>query len=485
MRLSAVSVRSFCARHRVFLAVLAVAFALRVITTLGFRWALWFSDSYDYLDVAIHPRPDPVRTFGYPFLLMVLKPFHSVGVVVALQHLMGLAVGVIIYGLLRRPHLFRGRGLPAWIAALATVPVLLDGNQIQLEHLVLSDAAFELMIVGAVAIILWRPVPTWKAGIYAGLLLAAASLTRTVALPLFLVLVVYLVVRRVNWWVLAAAAAAVVVPLAGYAGWYSAENGKFALSGSDGVFLYSRTMTFADCDKFLDELPPDETPLCTRTPPSKRPVSHFYVWEEEQIFRYPGGTFASYKSDLARDFAKKAIMAQPGDYARTVLRDFGRTFTWGRPVYPDPKTYGQYLFPKGDVGIRPGREGIVARYDSQKRGTRVVEPYAGFMRGYQKIVRLPGTLLGVILLVGLAGIVRRWREFGGYALLPWSVAMALLVIPPATVLFDYRYVLPAVPFAIVAAAMAVKDLLAWYRTRRTPPAVAEEPAEEKELAAAS
>ena len=144
--------------------------------------------------------------------------------VVALQHLMGLAVGVIIYGLLRRPHLRRARRAARLVAALATVPVLLDGNQIELEHLLLSDTAFELMIVGAVAIVLWRRVPTWRAGAWAGLLLAAASLTRTVALPLFAVLVVYLVVRRVGWRVPVIAVAATVVPLAGYAGWYAAEQ---------------------------------------------------------------------------------------------------------------------------------------------------------------------------------------------------------------------------------------------------------------------
>ena len=47
-----------------------------------------------------------------------------------------------------------------------------------------------------------------------------------------------------------------------------------------------------------------------------------------------------------------------------------------------------------------------------------------------------------------------WRRFGGEALLPWTISLALVVIPAATAEFDYRYVLVAVPFACLAAAMA-------------------------------
>ena len=203
-------------------------------------------------------------------------------------------------------------------------------------------------------------------------------------------------------------------------------------------------MTFADCKYFEDKLRNEQLPLCEDKdhPPGKRPVSHFYVWEQPQIFFYPGGggQFAPYKSDLARDFAKKAIMAQPGDYAKTVIGDFARTFRWDRPVYPDPKTYSYYVFPKTDQAYWPDKGPLVEKYDAQKTATRVIEPYAGFMRGYQQVVRLPGTILGFFLLIGLAGVLVRWRRFGGVAIFPFGIAMALLVIPPATVLFDYRYV---------------------------------------------
>jgi len=50
--------------------------------------------------------------------------------------------------------------------------------------------------------------------------------------------------------------------------------------------------------------------------------------------------------------------------------------------------------------------------------------------------------------------VLAWRRFGGEALLPWTISLALIVIPAATAEFDYRYVLVAVPFACLAAAIA-------------------------------
>ena len=86
--------------------------------------------------------------------------------------------------------------------------------------------------------------------------------------------------------------------------------------------------------------------------------------------------------------------------------------------------------------------------------TQVVAPFANIIRGYQRYVWLPGTVYGLILLAGLGGLVLAWRRLGGEALLPWTISFALIVIPAATAEFDYRYVLPAVPFACLAAVIA-------------------------------
>jgi hypothetical protein len=73
---------------------------------------------------------------------------------------------------------------------------------------------------------------------------------------------------------------------------------------------------------------------------------------------------------------------------------------------------------------------------------------------YQRYVYLRGTLLGLIVLIGAAGVVVRWRRWGGIGLLPWLVGALLIVVPPMTAGFSYRYVLAAAPAACLAAGLA-------------------------------
>ena len=86
--------------------------------------------------------------------------------------------------------------------------------------------------------------------------------------------------------------------------------------------------------------------------------------------------------------------------------------------------------------------------------TRVVQPWADIIRQYQRFVFLPGTLLGLIVLIGGAGVLARRRSWGGLVLLPWLTGMLLIVLPPMTAGFSYRYVLAAVPAACLAVGLA-------------------------------
>jgi hypothetical protein len=103
-----------------------------------------------------------------------------------------------------------------------------------------------------------------------------------------------------------------------------------------------------------------------------------------------------------------------------------------------------------------------ARYGGSSLGeTRVVTPWSNFLQGYQKVVYLRGPLLAIIVLIGFVGVILGWRRFrdrgwgwGGLCLAPWLTAVALIVIPPMTAGFSYRYVLSVVPAACLAAGLA-------------------------------
>ena len=445
------------AGNRLFAAVLIPALALRVAAELGYRWQSWFNDSFTYVRAAVTLTPNTTRPSGYPLYLWLLSPAHSYLLVTASQHLMGLLVAVMIYAIAR--HRF---GAPAWIAVLATLPVLYDGFEIQLEHLIMADTLFLFLAMAAVTVVLWSPRPSWRACLAAGLLLGASSAVKPTGLPLLAAFAVYVIV--VNWrgWRsmlagLVACGVAFAVPVVGYEAWYKSAHGEFAMTDSTGVFLYSRVMTFADCSQM--SLPTDLLPLCTSVPPGQRPIAQAYIWTSASpLLRYPEPMFSPKVNKLAERFAIAAIEAQPLDYARAVWDDTVRSFDWNRSVFPNGQTYDAYLFSPQPVtvpaGSYRGYQSIEAYYARGNPQTVVVNPFAAIIRDYQRYVWLPGTVFGLILLVGLFGIVRRWRRAGKAALLPWLCSLALIVSPAATAEFDYRYVTTAVPFACLAAAMA-------------------------------
>jgi hypothetical protein len=407
------------------------------------------------------------------------------------QHIMGLLVAVMMYALAR--HRF---GTPKWLAAVMTLPVLYDGFEIQLEHLIVSDTLFLFLAMLAVLVLLWSPLPplraaggapvpwwrsSWARCALAGALLGVSAIVRTTGLPLILVFAVYLVLcfamSRAGWRTLVSGVAAFVVlavaPVAGYAGWYDLQHGTFNTSESAGVFLYSRVMTFAECSQM--RLSPDLLSLCTAVPPAQRPIAQAYIWTPASpLHRFPPPVFSALPNSLAQQFAIKAIEAQPGAYARAVFDDTWRSFDWSRSVFPNAQTYDEYLFGYQSVPISrghsvPGYSSSAAAYLAGGNPlTAVVDPFAGAIRVYQRYVWLPGTVYGLLLLAGLGAIVGGRRRGsaspGGRppqtpparvdALLPWVSSLTLIVVPAATAEFDYRYVTTAVPFACLAVAIA-------------------------------
>ena len=480
MKVLPTGVQRALAGNKLFVILMIPAALLRIDAELGYRWQSWFNDSWNYLDTAVTLNLDPTRPSGYSFYLWVLKPFHSFALVTVSQHIMGLLVAVMMYALAR--HRF---GTPKWLAAVMTLPVLYDGFEIQLEHLILSDTLFLFLVMLAVLVLLWSPLPplraaggaggapmpwwrsSWARCALAGALVGVSAIVRTTGLPLIPIFAVYLLLcfgmSRAGWRTLVSGVVAFVVlavaPVAGYAGWYDLQHGAFNTSESTGVFLYSRVMTFADCAKM--QLSPDLLSLCTTVPPAQRPIAQAYIWTAASpLHRFPAPVFSALPNSLAQQFAIKAIEAQPGAYARAVFDDTWRSFDWSRSVFPNAETYDEYLFGYQSVPISsghpvPGYSSSAAAYLAGGNPlTAVVDPFAGAIRVYQRYVWLPGTVYGLLLLAGLGAIVAGRRRVSVDALLPWVSSVALIVVPAATAEFDYRYVTTAVPFACLALAIA-------------------------------
>jgi hypothetical protein len=213
----------------------------------------------------------------------------------------------------------------------------------------------------------------------------------------------------------------------------------------------------------MPDLASDLRVLCDSKPPSQRSSSQQYLWDTTTpLYRLTkGNNFTEQANSLAGKFAEAAILAQPGDYIAAAWDDTMHTFTWDRSESDITGSGPSYRFRDTVDAVPwwanyyPEDKAALLRYGGPTEGQpTVVKPWSSIIEGYQNVFYLRGTMLGAILAIGLAGVVLRWRRWGGRTLLPWAVGMVLVVLPPMTSGFSYRYVLAAVPVACLAAGLA-------------------------------
>jgi hypothetical protein len=414
-------------------------------------------------------QPFPLRPTGYSVFLYLLKPFHSLVVVAAVQHLLGLGIAALIYAVCLR------LGLPRWLSTLAALPVLFDAWQITTEHMLLSETLFTAVVMAALALsVWWRPsrrAPFWAVGL-AGLLVGVSGLLKSSGEFLIIPLALLLLLRRAGLARVALTVGLFAVPLIGYAGWFDSQFGWFGLSPG-GLFAYGRVAMFANCGH--DALTPAERAICPTTADKQNGIS-WIIWNAASPYnRLRGGLH--YKTSLGQQFAITVVQQQPGDYATTVAKELGTEVSPLRQSsVPDTFQY--------DVSPQYGQLPAVAEYfaklyqDGNSGQPHPVRPVATSFRVYQLWVHVPG--LAFLIGIGLGGLgVALGRDRSGSgkksALLGFGLSgVALLVLPVFVATLDYRYLVPALPPLSVAAALGV-GLLISARTNTRSTGTAPEP----------
>jgi hypothetical protein len=440
-------------RNVVFLCLLAAGVALRLLVTLAYQPArLWF-DSIAYLRDSRDLVPRAVLPLGYGAFLRVVVSVADLAAVPVVQHLMGLLIAGLLYAVLVRLR------VPRAVAALGAAPVLLDAYQVAVEEIVLSETLFELLVVGACALLLWRPRPRVAAAAGAGVLLGLAGVTRSVGVALIvpaLVAVVALAPRRP--WPALALAVGFAVPLGGYAALYHHDQGRYALTGASGRFLYGRVAQVADCAQL--DLSRAERVLCPPEPLGHRAPPGHYLWSRSSpLQRVP----RDQRERLAGRFARKVIRQQPLDYAGVVALDSFKAFApTGVLHHNDAPTVWRFtstaLF---------GASGTLHRYgyDHVRVRPRLIRALAG----YQRLVYVWGPLLAALLVVSLFALADASTRAA--ACMFSGSALTLLVVPAAVSEFTWRYRVPVVMLLPPAAALGATALSRRVRdTRRHGPA---------------
>jgi len=425
--------RALIARNPFFVAALAAGAGLRLVAMIGYPGALWFAgDSYVYLGAALRLQPNLSKTTGYSLFLKALEPFHSLTLVAGLQHLMGLGIAVMIYVPARRS------GVSQRWATAATLPVLLDGFFIEDEHMVMAETLFTFLVMLSMLLILWRSRIGWPVALLAGLLASCAVDVRSEGLPVLVLFPVVLLIRGLRqdgawrwrrwraWLAAAVMALGCVAPVAAYAAWFHSWWGSYTLSRASGFYLWGRASSFAECS--VIKPPASEVAICpSGTPSSRRPPGD-YIWHEPKVRHMAGGGPVTAANDaLLRDFAIRAIEAQPLGYLHAVLDGLALSVEWPRKGdYPSAGTvylYNFHLTP-WTIPVHTWVAGGNAYSDAVQYGhatpSRVVRPVAILIDGYERVFYTYGPLFGLILLTGLGGVLRIRRRPGRRPVLAWS-----------------------------------------------------------------
>ncbi|MEJ3748303.1 hypothetical protein WEI85_34085 [Actinomycetes bacterium KLBMP 9797] len=444
--------------HIGIIALLAAAAVLRLLFMVAYQPAFWFfGDSGSYIRLSEAPlAPHVSRGLGYVVTLKALAPSGTFYAVVLLQHLLGLALALLVYVILQR------RGVARWLSCLAVAPLLFDELVVTVEHYLLPDTLFTALLAASVLLLLWHPKPGWKATAGCGLLLVAAWFTKPTAMPLVLLLGLYLLALRVGWRALVSYAVAFLVPYLAVMTWI---DGRQSVYGSQtGNALYGRAAMIADCDRI--QLTPEERTLC--------PTTHYdradaYFWRRPEHMQKMVYTPAGVR--LVTEFSIDVIRQQPLDYLRSVGKESLAHFVPGFHLGPMNDCLRERWTPpeqwRDSTPVPERCPPARARGDFQDDYAPLANapgatPLTRALHGYGQVVQVIPIVFSLALLLTIAVLAAGRRVTGRIRL---DAVMLLLAGPGLTIvtvllgMYEARYALPALPLAATGAALALHGLI--------------------------
>ncbi len=499
-------------RHLLILILLLAGAGLRVLAVLAYRPAILYIDSFRYLYLSTNLEPDAIDPIGYPLILAHLLQDgqgNDVGTltgVVEIQHVLGLAVAAAVYVLLVR------MGLRPWLAALGVAPLLLDGYQVQIEEMIMSETWFVALLVAALWFLLGARGLSWWRALLAGGLVGLAMFVRIIGAVVIVPLACFALFaplarprpverrpavggrRRLVWVPIRTLAALLAfgVVVLGYAANYKAVTGQWGLTTAQGNVLYGRAATIADCDTL--PLSPTLRLFCPVERLGQREDVDYYANTVFSNDNWPAGLpYGADKNALARQFALTVFRHEPGRLAAAVLGDFVLNFSPFKITFGDGLPVERWQFqtsypvdPPGDTQPTYWSQ----RFDHVDPGVRGGP--ARFLRAYQLgLGHTPGPALALAAVLGLAGGVpyrRRSRlpfdrlslehlperlthEVGddlprrlGQAGLLVTGSGLLLLLGAAGFEFSWRYQIPALTLLPIGGVLGLSALLdRWAR----------------------
>lgn len=446
--------------YRPFLVLLGLGVFIRIAVM-----AMYFPAWMQTADAVRFARISPPGMFedvwmpaGYPAFLSVVRHIvPALWVTIALQHLIGVFVGIALYLTVRR------LGAKSWLACIPAGVAFLSGDHVWLEHQIMADSLMTALVAAGLLCTVWGLVPRldlrWLAA--GSALLMCASLSRNVALitlPIVFVCVAFWV--RGSLLQRGRALLTVVLPallvFGVYVGVFELDNGTYlGISDMSGWDLYGRVAPFADCTKF--DPPPGTRRLCETTPTEQRMGSLGYVWEESSIGRREFELSPETSGKLG-EFARAVIIHQPLSYLKAVAID---TLRYIEPtVGPDRPLSGQPRELLSFGLVDPvSREYLVSALGEKYTGTSVHVHGREILASYQNLFRVGGLLLALFVVFTLVGMVVARGPVRLGVFLFGLTALALYIGPTMTISYDFRYGIPPETFIVVSGTLGFAAVL--------------------------